>query len=72
MKVFCSSDLCGQSEPREDDKSDQSKVSQRLRDNPAVCHLNSFSGGRVLAGEDEQEQQIGAARPQGERCWGEL
>lgn len=24
-------------------------MSQRLRDNPAVCHLNSFSGGRVLA-----------------------
>lgn len=42
---FCSFDLCGQSEPREDDKSNPTSVSQRLRDNPAVCHLNSFRGG---------------------------
>lgn len=46
---FRSSDPCGQIEPREDDKSDHSRVSPRLRDNPAVCHLNSFGGGRVLA-----------------------
>lgn len=55
-RLFCkfssrSSDPCGQIEPREDDKSDHSRVSQRLRDNPAVCHLNSFGGGRVFAGE---------------------
>lgn len=43
--IFAGFDLCGQSEPREDDKSDQTSMSQRLRDNPAVCHLNSFSGG---------------------------
>lgn len=48
--LFRSSDPCGQTEPREDDKSDHSRVSPRLRDNPAVCHLNSFGGGRALAG----------------------
>lgn len=69
---FCSSDPCGQMEPREDDKSDHSRVSPRLRDNPAVCHLNSFGGGRALAGERWAEEQIGALRRQGERCSQEL
>lgn len=49
--LYCRSDPRGQTEPREDDKSDHSRVSPRLRDNPAVCHLNSFGGGRALAGE---------------------
>ncbi len=52
---FCSFDLCGQSEPREDDKSDQTSMSQRLRDNPAVCHLNSFRGGGCIAGKKSKE-----------------
>lgn len=44
----------GQSEPREEDKSDQSSVSQRLRDNPAACHLNRFRGGGFCSQEGEQ------------------
>lgn len=69
---FCSSDPCGQIERREDDKSDHSRVSPRLRDNPALCHLNSFGGGRALAGERWAKEQIGPLRRQGERCRQEL
>lgn len=54
--LFCSSDPCDQTEPREDDKSDHSRVSPRLRDNPAVCHLNSSGGGRALAGGKMSEE----------------
>lgn len=50
----------GQSEPREEDKSDQSSVSQRLRDNPAACHLNRFRGGGFCNQEGEQICSRGA------------
>lgn len=50
-RCFCSA---GQSEPREKDKSEQSSVSQRLRDNPAACHLNRFRGGGFCSQEGEQ------------------
>lgn len=44
----------GQSEPREEDKSDQSSVSQRLRDNPTACHLNRFRGGGFCSQDGDQ------------------
>ena len=64
---FCSFDLCGQSEPRADDKSDQTSMSQRLRDNPAVCHLNSFRGGGCSLGR-RAKKRIGRVR-QRDKKW---
>lgn len=64
---FCSFDLCGRSKPREDDKSDQTSVSQRLRDNPAVCHLNSFRGGGSSRAR-RAKRRVGQVRQKDEKC----
>lgn len=69
---FCSFDLCGQSEPRENDKSDQTSMSQRLRDNPAVCHLNSFRRGEGVRKESEEADRTmrwGQKVERGVWCW---
>lgn len=61
-------DLCGQREPAEDDESDPTSVSQRQRDNPAVCHLNSFrGGGRSAMKTSEEEADRTSEAKSGER-----